>query len=125
MNNAKKRLLLSQSELRKQETDLKSLVNSINDIILEVDSKGYITTLWSKTHPDIYQLYIQGNLNSIDDLLDKNTAKIAREKIVHVIKTKETVTIDFNIESTSNLKWFEASISPRLNDSNKVVVSCS
>lgn len=123
MNNAKKRLLLSQFELRKKETDLKSLVNSINDIIFEVDSRGYITTLWSKAHPDIYQLYIQGNLNSIDDLLDENTSKIAREKIAHVLKTKETVTIDFNLGSTSNLKWFESSISPRLNDLNKVVVS--
>ena len=124
MKIVKKRLLLSHSELRRQATDLKSLINSINDIILEIDSKGYIIALWSKTHPDIYQLYIEGDLNSIDDILDKNTAKKAREKIVHVIQTKETVTIDFNIKSTSNLKWFEASISPRLNDSNKVVVSC-
>ena len=34
---------------------------------------------------------MQGNLNSIDDLLDEGTSKIAREKITYVIKTKETV----------------------------------
>ena len=31
--------------------------------------------------------------------------------------------MDFNIESNCGLKWFEASISSRLNDTNKVVVS--
>lgn len=107
----------------KKETDLKALVNSINDIILEVDAKGAITNFWSKTHKELFNLYIQGAFNSINDLLDTETSKLARKKIFYVMKTKETASIDFNIESNSGLKWFQASISSRLNDSTRVVVS--
>ena len=123
LGEANKNLLLTQSQLRKKETDLKALVNSINDIILEVDSKGSITNLWSRAHRDLFKFYLQGNFNSIDNILDSNTCKIARRKIVYVLQTKETVTMDFTIESNTGLKWFQASISPRLNDPTKAVVS--
>lgn len=123
LDESNKNLLTTQSELRKKETDLKALVNSINDIILEVDSKGSITNLWSRAHRNLFKLYLQGNFNSIDDILDSNTCKIARRKIVYVLQTKETVTIDYTIQSNSGLKWFQASISPRLNDPTKAVVS--
>jgi signal transduction histidine kinase len=123
LGETNKNFFITQSELRERETDLKALVNSINDIILEVDSEGSITNFWSRAHHDLFELYIQGSFNSIDDILDTTTSKIARKKIIYVMQTKETATIDFNIESNSGLKWFQASISPRLNDTTKVVVS--
>jgi signal transduction histidine kinase/CheY-like chemotaxis protein len=123
LGDTNKNLLLTQYQLIKKETDLKALVNSINDIILEVDSKGNITNFWSRYHLDLFKLYTQGAFNSINDLLDIETAKIARKKIFYVMKTKENASVDFNIESNSGLKWFQASISPRLNDSTRVVVS--
>ena len=123
LGDTNKNLLLTQYQLIKKETDLKALVNSINDIILEVDAKGTITNFWSKSHRDLFKLYMQRAFNSINDLLDIETAKIARKKIFYVMKTKETASIEFNIESNSGLKWFQASISPRLNDSTRVVVS--
>lgn len=123
LGDTNKNLLLTQYQLMKKETDLKALVNSINDIILEVDAKGAITNFWSKTHKELFNLYIQGAFNSINDLLDTETSKLARKKIFYVMKTKETASIDFNIESNSGLKWFQASISSRLNDSTRVVVS--
>ncbi len=123
LGKTNKNLLITQYELEKKETDLKALVNSINDIILEVDSKGYITNFWSKSHHDLYELYMRGNFSSIDDILDKDTCNRAREKILYVLQTKETVTIEFSIESNSDLKWFEACISSRLNYETKVVVS--
>lgn len=116
-------LLTTQSELKERETDLKALVNSINDIILEVDYNGHITNLWSRAHRDLYKLYIQGHFTSVYDILDKDATKIAEEKIHSVIKTGETATMDFNIQSNSGLKCFEGSISPRLNVTNKVVIS--
>lgn len=116
-------LLTTQSELKQKETDLKALVNSINDIILEVDFSGHITNLWSRARRDLYKLYVQGHFTSVYDLLDKDTTKIAKDKIRYVIKTSETATMDFNIQSNSGLKWFEASISPRLNITNRVVIS--
>lgn len=123
LSTTNKNLLTTQSELKKKETDLKALVNSINDIILEVDFNGHITNLWSRSRRDLYKLYVQGHFNSVYDLLDRDTAKIAKDKIHYVIKTSETATMDFNIQSNSGLKWFEASISPRLNITNKVVIS--
>lgn len=123
LGDTNKNLLLTQYQLMKKETDLKALVNSIDDIILEVDAKGTITNFWSRSHKELFKLYTQNAFNSITDLLDSQTAKIARKKIFYVIKTKETTSVDFNIESNSGLRWFQASISPRLNDSTKVVVS--
>lgn len=123
LGDTNKNLLLTQYQLMKKETDLKALVNSIDDIILEIDAKGDITNFWSKTHKELHNLYIQGCFNSINDLLDSETCKTARKKIFYVMKTKETASIDFNIESNLGLKWFQASISPRLNDSTRVVVS--
>ncbi|OOM78505.1 autoinducer 2 sensor kinase/phosphatase LuxQ [Clostridium puniceum] len=123
LGETNKNLLLTQYQLMKKETDLKALVNSINDIIVEVDAKGNITNFWSKSHRDLFKLYEQGAFNSINDLLDIETSKIARKKIFYVMKTKENTSIDFNIESNSGLKWFQASISPRLNNSTRVVVS--
>lgn len=123
LGDTNKNLLLAQYQLMKKETDLKALVNSINDIILEVDAKGVITNFWSRSHSELFKLYTQGCFSSINDLLDSETSKIARKKIFYVLKTKETASIDFNIESNSGLKWFQASISSRLNDSTRVVVS--
>ena len=123
LGETNKHLLLTQYQLMKKETDLKALVNSINDIILEVDAKGNITNFWSRSHKDLFSLYMKEAFNSINDLLDIETSKVARKKIFYVMKTKETASIDFNIESNSGLKWFQASISPRLNDSTRVVVS--
>lgn len=123
LGDTNKNLLNTQSELREKEIDLKALVNSINDIILEIDSNGTITNLWSRTHHDLYQLYMQGDFKSIYDLLDNTVAEIAREKICYVLETRDTDILEFNIESNSGLKWFQASISPRLNDLNNVVVS--
>jgi signal transduction histidine kinase/CheY-like chemotaxis protein len=123
LGDTNKNLLLAQYQLMKKETDLKALVNSITDIILEVDAKGNITNFWSKSHSELFKLYIQGCFKSINDLLDPETSKTARKKIFYVMKTKENAYVDFNIESNSGLKWFQASISPRLNDSTRVVVS--
>ncbi|WP_160683503.1 ATP-binding protein [Clostridium sp. C2-6-12] len=123
LGDTNKNLLLTQYQLMKKETDLKALVNSINDIILEVDAKGTITNFWSRTHKELFNLYMQGCFSSISDLLDIETSKLARKKIFYVMKTKETTSMDFNLESNSGLKWFQASISPRLNDSTRVVVS--
>lgn len=123
LSDTNRNLLLTQYELMKKETDLKALVNSINDIILEVDSKGNITNFWSKTHKELFKLYVEGSLCSINDLLGSEISKNARKKILYVMKTKETAYIDFNIESNSGLRWFQASISPHLNDLTRVVVS--
>lgn len=123
LGDTNKNLLMTQYQLMKKETDLKALVNSINDIIFEVDAKGNITNFWSRSHQDLFKLYMQGAFNSINDLLDIETSKIARKKIFYVMKTKKNTSVDFNIESNSGLKWFQASISPRLNDSTRVVVS--
>lgn len=123
LGETNKNLLLTQYELRKKETDLKALVNSINDIIMEVNSAGDITNFWSMSHYDLYKKYMHNKLTSISFILDNETTKIAKEKISHVLQTKHTLNMDFCIESNSNIKWFEASISPRLNSENRVVVS--
>lgn len=123
LDEANKNLLETQTKLKKKEIDLKCLVNSINDLILEVNSNGYITTFWSKRYRDLYKLYEQGDFSSIYDLLDKKTSKAALEKIQNVIRLNETAYLDINIESNSGLRWFQACISPKLNDSSKVVIS--
>ncbi|WP_297417573.1 ATP-binding protein [Clostridium sp.] len=123
LGETNRNLLTAQSELKKKETDLKALINSIKDIILEVDVNGYITNLWSRAHNDLYKVYEQGFFNSISDLLDKETSEMAINKIHHVIQSKETDSMEFNLESNSGLIWLQAFISPRLNDSNKVVIS--
>ncbi|ABR36921.1 ATP-binding protein [Clostridium beijerinckii] len=117
-----KNLLVTQSELRKKEVDFRSLVDSINDIISEIDINGYITKLWSSVHTYLYKLHMHGHLNSIYDILDESTAKIAKEKIHYVIKSRKSTTMDFNIQSKDGLKWFEACISPHLNYKDRVVV---
>ncbi len=117
-----KNLLVTQSELRKKEVDFRSLVDSINDIISEIDINGYITKLWSSVHTYLYKLHMQGHLNSIYSILDKSTAKVAEEKINYVVKTRKSITMDFNIKSKTGLKWFEACISPHLNYKDRVVV---
>ncbi|OPJ65839.1 autoinducer 2 sensor kinase/phosphatase LuxQ [Clostridium chromiireducens] len=123
LDEANKNLLETQTKLKKKEIDLKCLVNSINDLILEVNSNGYITAFLSKRYQDLYKLYEQGDFSSIYDLLDKKTSKAALEKIQHVIRLNETAYLDINIESNSGLRWFQACISPKLNDSSKVVIS--
>jgi len=118
-----KSLLITESELRKKEIDLESLVNSISDVILEVDSKGCITNFWSRTQSNLYEFYTEGNFNYIADILDKDTATIAQDKISYVLQTGKTTNIDYILELNSELRWFQACISLRLNSINKVVVS--
>lgn len=118
-----KNLLLTQSELRKKENDLKALVNSINDIILEVDSNGVIKNIWSRSHHSLYKAYIEGELTSISDILDSDTTNVAKEKIQHVIKTKKTSSLEYTVTRNSELMWFQACISAHLNYPDMVVVS--
>lgn len=115
-------LLLTQTELKKREDDLKALVNSINDLIMEVNFNGNITSFWSRSNHDLYKLYEDGELTSIYAILDDENAMIVKEKISHVLHTTNTVTIDFTLKSDPDLKYFEASICPKLNDKNKVVI---
>ena len=120
---ANENLLATQNKLQKREDNLEALVNSIGDTIWEIDKNNIITHVWSKDKNNLAKEYDETKFICIEDLLDKESAQIATQKIKNVIENGASETLEYSLETNMGSRWFQARISCIANNSESVVVS--
>lgn len=123
LGHANRQLIEVQDELRNNEAYLKALVNSIDDVILEVNEFGHILQVWTKDNRHVSTYFNDGQVNSIGLLVDENKAEEFVKKINQTIATGQSKTIEYKLMNENEENWFLAKISLVNEISRKAVVS--
>lgn len=123
LGESNRRLLETQDNLRMNEANLKALVNSIDDILLEVNEYGDILHSWSRIDSDLLRISTVEDVFSLKQVLDGIQSRKLIEKINRVIRSGISETFEFNVNLNMNEYWFLAKISRVDDTSRRVVVS--
>lgn len=123
LGSTNENLLLTQEEVKRRESNLNAIVNSIDDMIMEIDENGNIINLWTKDTSILPKTYVDDSINSIEVVFNKNISELYKSKIKNVIKNGETAHVEYMIETDNGVKWFNAVISLVKNTGKTVVVS--
>jgi len=123
LGETNKSLLIAQEELKIRESNLKAIVNSIDDMIMEIDEEGNILNLWTKNSSILPKTYLLNSNNSIYSIFKEDISSLYKNKINSVIYNGETDYIEYLMETNNGVKWFNASISLVENTKKNVVVS--
>lgn len=115
-------LVLAQNELQQSEQNLHAMVNSIDDIIIQIDSTGHVNQIWSKSDTSILELFDQKE-QTICELIDPEHRFACLKKIRSVLTTGHPETIEYFLETSQGKRWFQARISKIGDTSNTLVFS--
>lgn len=110
------RLDITREELSQREADLQALVNSIDDIIMKLDSKGTIINIWSNDEKNLYapiEETIGKNVESIFDVEKVDRFMLA---IQAVDQSKEPLTFEYFLQLPVGERWFQGRLSPILGE---------
>ncbi len=108
LGHANKRLLIVQDKLRSREAHLQALINSIDDIIIELDEEGRFLNIWANDHDNLAELFLKGDASSIGDIMDSSYTEQVRRKIKMVIETRGAQTAEYEVVTPKGTRWFEA-----------------
>lgn len=122
LGDSNKELLLAQNELQQSEQNLHALVNSIDDIIIQIDESGLINQIWSKIDISILKFF-DTKTTTICSLIDPEHSFSCMEKIQNVVNTSQPETMEFCFETSQGKRWFQARISRIANTSHTLVFS--
>jgi len=106
-----KSLLVNDEKLRDKRKKLNALINSLNDIIFEFDESKICLSTWFRQIDGRAidpKIFIGKRLG---DVLGAEKAKKYDEAIDHVIKTRESISIEFPSDFGTD-RWFIARLSP-------------
>jgi PAS domain S-box-containing protein len=99
-----------EEKIRSSETHLQALLNSIDDIVFEVDRYGVFTNLWTKRH-DLLLMKSRENYVGIPltEVLPESLSSLYIENISKVFHSEASQYIEYFIESGN--RWSAAKIS--------------
>lgn len=104
-------LRLSEQKLRDSRNQLHSLINSINDIVFEIDENRQALNIWYDEKKTLHfdpKVFFD---NRMADLIDKERSQPLSNAIDFVIQNHEATSIEFRSIFGID-KWFAAKISP-------------
>jgi PAS domain S-box-containing protein len=122
LGEAYQNLLTTQNELKENEKYLEVLIDSIDDVILEIDENGKFLSVRTKDRDNLATNYLQGNSETIHAILPEAEAEAFIESMQRVIQTGETETMEYQLETPKGHRWFQARLS-LIPGKNKVIVS--
>ncbi len=111
LGEANSDLMDAQEKLRKRESDLNALVNSIDDVIVTVDENGRFLNAWAKERDNLSNSYLNSSANTIGDIFDIETASLYQTKIKQIIDTGISDCVEYSVQTNKGYKWFQARIS--------------
>lgn len=114
LGEAHRKVLMTQDNLRENQDYLNALVNSIDDIIMEVNDSGEIIKIWSKDNVD---------MAIVSQYTDDDAKSGYLERINKVMATGESQTYEFVIELPGNKQWYLAKISLISDVTRRAVIS--
>ncbi len=103
---------LAESALAASEAELRALFASMNDAVLVIDREGIYRKI-APTNPDL--LYMPADEligKSLWDIFTSDNAKAFMDAIQRVLITRKTIHIEYQIEISNKVVWFESSVSP-------------
>ena len=122
LGEANRSLVSTQQALKKNENYLKSLIASLDDIIVEMDVDGNILSLHTNDKNVFSEDFTRQELN-IESLVDGNIAERYLELVRKAVNTGESQIFEHEVRNDSNLRWFQSNISPKIDDERTVVIS--
>ncbi len=99
-----------------------SLINAMRDVVYVVDHEGTFTDIPSKDSPyapSYVRLLVGKNLS---ELMPENRANYLMAQLGHVLKSGETVSIEYDLLVRTKQTWFNSVISP-LTDKSVLAVT--
>lgn len=100
---------IKEQKLKESEAHLQALLNSIDDIALEVNKEGVYTNVWTKKD---YMLLVSPREELIgkrlEDVLSGDSLKQYQEEIAKVLQTHQSATIEYMVPGD---RWSAAKIS--------------
>lgn len=119
---ANNRLVLIQADLKKNEAELSAVLNSIDDMIMEIGTDGNLINLWNKNDDQLSYEYAQSSLKSIELKLRKQN-KVFKDLIDEILISGLNETVEYYISTENGLKWYLARISAVKSEVSKLVIS--
>ncbi len=102
LGEAHRKVLMTQDTLRDNQDYLNALVNSIDDIIMEVDDNGEIVKTWSRDNFDT---------DILNQYVDDDAREHYLERVYKVIATGQSQAYEFRINLPGETQWYLAKIS--------------
>jgi PAS domain S-box-containing protein len=116
-------LLTTQAKLKKRESDLQALMDSIDDVILEVDENGVFLNVWANEQNILNRPVKEIIGSSFESIMDLESAGLHKSLIKRVLETKQPESVEYLMETPRGFRWFQARISRIANDSKTVSLS--
>jgi signal transduction histidine kinase/CheY-like chemotaxis protein len=123
LGDAHRELLRTQEALKENEAYQQVLIDSLDDVIIEVDKNGNILDVRTRDENNLAIRYISGDAHNLTCIFNQNDADRYLSLINTVIETGITESIEYQIETPKGLRWFQARISLIRSGKQKAVVS--
>ncbi len=122
LGEANRSLLDAQEKLKERESYLQAVMNSIDDVIIEVDGDGILRNVLA-LDPELYaKNHVFGENVSVYSIMSREKADLYLNTIREVISTGVTQSIEYELETSAGMRWFQARIS-HIHGSGSAVVS--
>lgn len=105
-------LQAAESGLRQRESDLRSLVNSIEDVILELNEQGVFLNVWSNDESKLFLPKDQLIGLSIHDILSGDDLEMFTNNLKQVFETEKPTVLELFVPLIKGDTWLQGRMSP-------------
>lgn len=110
-------VIRSQLKIRTNEKELKAILNSLHNLIVEFSRKGEYLKIAPTNKNLLYKPAQELVGKTVHEVFDKEKADLFLNAIQKCLKTKELVVIEYPLEINTKMAWFSARISYKSDDS--------
>jgi len=116
-------LLATQESLRENEAYQQILIESLDDVIFEVDEEGTILNLRTNDSDQLAIAYSPDQKQTVMSILSEEDAKTFVPILKRVMETGNTETLEYQMNTPKGLRWFQLRISQIRSVKQKAVIS--
>ncbi|MEW6534776.1 MAG: PAS domain S-box protein [Candidatus Auribacterota bacterium] len=107
--------------LRDSEQKMRSLLNSMEDLVFVIDTNGtFIDFYQNPLKEDLFLPPEQLLKQKVSEVLPVHLSKLILNALDTVSKTRDSAHIEYPLLSNGEIKWYDATITPVINDNNQI-----
>lgn len=114
-----KALKEAQEEIRSKEGDLRALVMSIDDVIMQLDRQGTYLNIWTNDEGKLSKPKSELLQTTIDQVFSEDESDLFMETIDYVNETGKAENIEYVIKTLTGTRWFQGRIAPIIESSGE------
>ncbi|MCD5322401.1 MULTISPECIES: hybrid sensor histidine kinase/response regulator [Pontibacillus] len=107
-----KALREAQEEVRSKEGDLRALVMSIDDVVMQLDRDGTYLNVWTNDEGKLSKPRNELLKMTISQVFSEEESRVFMETIESVSETGKAENIEYVIDTLSGKRWFQGRIAP-------------